>query len=496
MSTTPTVDSVNAQLPWASEMPAGPRLPRSRVLVMPPATIPISAVIVTFWVPLLAIALRLGSSGTGNVAYILAAGYALVGPRQSIVALFLAWFFNVINHGIAPVAGYAAIFRHFITACAFLAAIIHANRGRIRQTGMLVPVTGLLCGFLVIHSLLFSQQLDISLLKSISFAMCAMALVLSWASLGERDRALTQAFLFGMLGVIAIASIPFVFSPIGYFRNGRGFQGIQVHPQGFGPTMAMLAALLISQSLTERRVRLWKGLLSVLAMAWVYLSQARIGALALVAGVALGALGELIRAWFSRRLARDPVRRGRLIGFGSLALLGALIASPWIADNVWEFVAKGSKAESSVEAAFKSRGPKIDAMMRNIEQYPVWGIGFGALEGEDYFGLARDPVFGLPVMATVEKGVLPIAIVEETGIIGAIFTYPWILLLIIHAVRGGLVTGTICLAVLVTNVAEASLFSPGGQGLFQLMFATWAATSPPIALPATTAWRMRGRLAA
>jgi hypothetical protein len=291
MSTTPAVNSVNAQLPWASETPAGPRLPRSGVLMMPPATIPISAVIVTFWVPLLAIALRLGSSGTGNVAYILAAGYALVGPRQSIVALFLAWFFNVINHGIAPVAGYAAILRHFITACAFLAAIIHANRGRIRQTGMLVPATGLLCGFLVIHSLLFSQQLDISLLKSISFAMCAMALVLSWASLGERDRALTQAFLFGMLGVIAIASIPFVFSPIGYFRNGRGFQGIQVHPQGFGPTMAMLAALLISQSLTERRVRLWKGLLSVLAMAWVYLSQARIGALALVAGVALNAQG-------------------------------------------------------------------------------------------------------------------------------------------------------------------------------------------------------------
>jgi hypothetical protein len=190
------------------------------------------------------------------------------------------------------------------------------------------------------------------------------------------------------------------------------------------------------------------------------------------------------------------VRRGRLIGFGSLALLGALIASPWIADNVWEFVSKGSKAESAVEAAFKSRGKKIDAMMRNIEQYPVWGIGFGALEGEDYFGLARDPVFNLPVMATVEKGVLPIAIVEETGIIGALFTYPWILLLIVHAVRGGLVTGTICLAVLVTNVAEASLFSPGGQGLFQLMFATWAATSPPIALPATTAWRMRGRLAA
>lgn len=496
MQTAPTVEAVNAQLPGASQTSAGLRLPHSHSLAAAPMAIPISAVLFTFWLPLLAIALRLASSGSGNVAYVLAAGYALVGPRQSIVALFLVWFFNVINHGIAPIAGYAAILRHLVTVCAFLAAIVHANRGRIRETGMLVPTSSLLCGFLVIHSLLFSQQLDISLLKSISFSMTVMALVLSWGSLGERDRAVTQVFLFGMLGVIAIASIPFVASSVGYFQNGRGFQGIQVHPQGFGPTMGVLAALLIAQSLTERSLRLWKGLLALLAMAWVYLSQARIGALALVAGVTLGALGEAVRAGLSRHLVKNHVRRSRLIGFGSLALLGALIASPWIADKAWEFVTKGSKAESAAEAALKSRGKKIDGMMRNIEQYPVWGIGFGALEGEDYFGLVRDPVFGLPVMATVEKGVLPIAIVEETGVIGALFTYPWIVLLITHAVRGGLVTGTVCAAVLVTNVAEASLFSPGGQGLFQLIFATWAATAPPIARPPALALPMRSRLAA
>jgi hypothetical protein len=495
MSSTTPAEVVAAQSSWASEMPAGSRRSPRGVLETPNAAIRISAIFVTFWVPLLAIALRLASSGTGNIAYIVAAGYALTGPRQSIVALFLTWFFNVINHGIAPAAGYAAFLRHVITLCAFVGAIAHSNR-RIRQAGSLVPATAILCGFLVIHSLLFSQQIDISLLKSISFSMTAMALVLNWASLGERDRALTQAFLFGMLGVIAIASIPFVASSIGYFRNGRGFQGIQVHPQGFGPTMAVLAALLISQSLTERRIRLWKGLLATLAMAWVYLSLARIGALALVAGVTFGAVGEAIRGWFSTLPARNAVRRGRLIGFGSLALLAALIASPWIADNVWEFVAKGSKAESAVEAALKSRGNKIDAMMQNIDQHPVWGIGFGAVEGEDYFGLVRDPVFGLPVMATIEKGVLPIAIIEETGIVGALFTYPWLFLLIVRSIRGGLVSGTVSAAVLVTNVAEASLFSPGGQGLFQLLFAIWAATAPPIVAPRATATRGRSRLAA
>jgi len=496
MSTANTVDDAGSHIALASDTPVRVVPSRPRYLSGDAAALPISAVLVTLWVPLLAIAMRIAPIGTGNAAYILAAGYAFVGPRQSIVALFLAWFFNVMNHGIAPIAGYAAILRHMVTACAFLAAVIHANPARIRQTGMLVPATGILCGFLVIHSLLFSQQLDISLLKSISFAMTAMALVLSWASLGERDRALTQAFLFGMLGLIAVASLPFVASPTGYFRNGRGFQGIQVHPQGFGPTMAVLAAVLISQSLTERSVRLWKGGLVMLAMAWVYLSQARIGALALVAGVSLGAVGETVRAWLSRRPTRNPVRRARLVGLGSLALLAVLVASPWIAESAWQFVTKGSKAESTVEAAFKSRGGKIEDMMLNIEQYPAWGTGFGVLAGEDYFALARDPIFGLPVMATVEKGVLPLAIIEETGIVGALFTYPWIFLLITRSIRGGLVAGTVCAAVLITNVAEANLFSPGGQGLFQLICVTWAATTPPIAVPAAADGRTRRRLAA
>jgi hypothetical protein len=32
--------------------------------------------------------------------------------------------------------------------------------------------------------------------------------------------------------------------------------------------------------------------------------------------------------------------------------------------------------------------------------------------------------------------------------------------------------------VLITNVAEACLFSPGGQGMFQIVIAMWAATVP------------------
>jgi len=83
-------------------------------------------------------------------------------------------------------------------------------------------------------------------------------------------------------------------------------------------------------------------------------------------------------------------------------------------------------------------------------------------------------------MATVEKGVMPMAVVEETGFLGARVTYPWLILLMVRAAKGGLVPSIVFWTVLATNIAEANFFSPGGQGMFQLIFATWGCTAPPI----------------
>lgn len=449
-----------------------------------PSAVPtISTVALAFWVPTVALIMRLISGLSGNAAYGLIAVWALLGPWQAVIALYLCWFFNVLNHGVAPVAGMAAILRHAITVTAFVSVMFHSGFRSRRPTGFLLPLTFLLCGFLIIHSMLFSEQADVSVMKAISFTMTVTALSLGWAVMSDRERKLAEWFIFGTLGLSAIASIPLAAHPIGYLRNGRGFQGIQVHPQGFGPTMGVLAAMLLAQGFTDRKLKLWKAGLLGLAVVWVYLSQARIGALSLVAGAVLGIGSEIIRSWFAAHPARNPLSRFRLAGAALISLVVGLSVAPLVADRVMEFVTKGSTSESVYEAAMKSRGWKIEEMMANIEQKPALGAGFGVLPGGDYYAIVRDPIFDLPVMATVEKGVLPLAIVEETGVLGALFTYPWLITLIIRAVRGGVVTGTVCWSVLVTNLAEANLFAPGGQGMFQLMLALWAATAPPIAPP-------------
>jgi hypothetical protein len=454
------------------------------------------AVLSAFWIPLIAVVLRLASSATGNASYVLIAAYALVGPRQAIVSLYLCWLFNMINHGLAPVAGLAAILRHLTIFCAFLSVLLHGS-GRARgKADWLVPATVVLCGYLIIHSLLFSQQTDVSLLKAISFSMTVVALTVGWSSLAEKERRLTELFLFGSLGAIAVASVPFVASPIGYYRNGQGFQGILVHPQNFGPSMAVLAALLMSQSLAGKKLRLSSGVLLAICVVSIYLSKARIAGLALVGGLVLGVGCEVIRAWLARRRSRESLRMSRLALGATIALLVAIAAGPWIASQLSDFIRKGSRAETVTEAALQSRGRKIDGMMANIEHHPLFGIGFGIDAGTDYFLIQRDPVFGLPVMATVEKGVMPVAVIEETGIIGALITYPWLLLLLFRAVRGGMITDTVFWSVLVTNIAEACLFSPGGQGMFQLIFAIWASTAPTEQVHANQSRRGTARRAA
>lgn len=70
-----------------------------------------------------------------------------------------------------------------------------------------------------------------------------------------------------------------------------------------------------------------------------------------------------------------------------------------------------------------SRGFLIARMFSNIEEHPFVGIGFGVSSTPEEMNITYDPIFGAPLSAPVEKGVLPVAIIEEFGFFlgGSIF---------------------------------------------------------------------------
>ena len=118
-------------------------------------------------------------------------------------------------------------------------------------------------------------------------------------------------------------------------------------------------------------------------------------------------------------------------------------------------------------------------MKSNINRYPLTGIGFGiGSTPHARANVQRDAIFGLPMMATIEKGVLPVMILEELGIPLGCLVYLWIGTLAFAATRGGILPISVFASVMLSNVAEAAFLSPGGVGLLSILLVAWAATEP------------------
>ena len=117
-------------------------------------------------------------------------------------------------------------------------------------------------------------------------------------------------------------------------------------------------------------------------------------------------------------------------------------------------------------------------MWENIEAQPWRGIGFGLASDPATMVVDRDPILDLPTGATIEKGVMPIAVLEELGAFGFIAVMLWLWMLISRAARGGGMTAlAVFYTALLLNMGESVLFSPGGMGLLFLILIGWAASA-------------------
>jgi hypothetical protein len=438
-----------------------------------------------FWVPILVLALRFAPGGINHLAYLFLFCYAFAGRRQAILSLYLLCLCNVATHAFGGPPGLAAIYRHLITfAAAASMMVVHVGgQPRSCATGAIAATAGL-CTLLFGHSLTLSENSPVSLLKVFSFTLVILTLLIGWSKLNQRDRALLERQIWGTLIGLTVLGFPLAFTGYGYVTTKIGFQGLLSHSQTLGPVMGVLAVFLLMTWMTMRRFSWLTVVVMLLALASVYFSAARIGALVVVAGMTAGMLSGI-----AIRFRNAPrVLKRRLVLVATAAVMVLIVAGPRIAAIVQDFVAKGDVQDygqpgvSLSEEAMQSRGFLIEAMMRNIERKPLTGIGFGvAMEGGSSGRIERDPIFGLPIMATVEKGVMPIALVEELGIPFASLFALWFLMLFVMAARGGAVNLALFTAALTTNVAEACFFSPGGMGLFFLVVITMAATGGPAA---------------
>lgn len=413
-----------------------------------------------FWVVLVALAwFAPGSFGLAICVGI--ALHSLRGPRRSVEALGMLALLIVLGNTSISLGRWIVLFAAFGR---MLWDGVFAGEGVPRMAYMLL--------------LFFAVVLPLSIVSS-SFPLVS-SLKLTTFTLGTavtvtgfyRTRHLADywlSWLFTLGAFILLASLPLYGLPEGYTRNGVGFQGILSHPQTFGPVVAPITALVTGLYFFRERTS-WVVLLCVgLGIAGMYLSLSRTSLLAFVlAGLLTTAVG------FGFKPDTWAVDLGRALGrpavmLGILAAL-ALAAVQWtsIQSELGSFLAKDGESASVVQALEESRGGLMSQSMANFRTKPLTGIGFGAPSDPVRFArsLERGP-YGIPLSASVEKGFMPTAVLEETGLIGALLTVGLLVVLFMPAVQHPDPTLFWMMgASLFVNFGEMVFFSVGGMGFF------------------------------
>jgi hypothetical protein len=168
----------------------------------------------------------------------------------------------------------------------------------------------------------------------------------------------------------------------------------------------------------------------------------------------------------SRRNITIPIKRTTTLGIaGVMAVAVLLMFSGSTQEIAREYVLKGGK-ESATEAFADSRGRGASSQWQNFLKKPLTGNGFGVYaDGHFPGGIVR--LWGIPISASVEKGFLPTALPEETGLIGlAVFLW-FFVTLVRKAISGRKGPWTaLFFTCLYLNLGEYVFFSVGGIGLY------------------------------
>lgn len=416
-----------------------------------------------------AIVLRLIGGDVANISYFFLACYALFGRAQIIQSLALLWFFSAISPAIAPDASSASICRYITMLGAVISLSLHGWTYKGRLIASRSILTTLVFGLLIIlHSILFSRMLEISILKILSWVTITVTLLSSWGGLDSKQRTQLEMQLFGGLALIMLASLPLVFADIGYLNNGIGFQGALNQSQTFGLAVVFLGSWLIGR-LTYKSSRyhlLTIGLLGV-CLVFAILSEARTAGFALVLAL-IGASSLL--------LPTLKITFKKIIWAFILASTISVIGVSQ-SDRLVGYIYKRDNAANLIEIFMQSRGILLNPMIENIVENPATGIGFGVASNISLSSVTRDGLFGLPISAPIEKGTLPVAVLEELGIFGFIAVVAWIWVISVFAVQAGFPQFFVLLTLLLTNLGESTLFSVGGIGLLLLILLTWSITA-------------------
>lgn len=390
--------------------------------------------------------------------------WAVFGPSQAIRALSLGITIKYLN---SAVFAYTGLEGTLAWALLFISAI-RVLPFVVQRVSVVLPIFVFSIPVAML-SLTTSEWPEISIMKLIAFTFGALTALTAFGALKETERDLIRRWFFSLFISIIVLSLPTLFFPaIAHARAAEaGFQGILNHPQAFGIFLAPVSAWLLTGVLFRPK-KIQKVQLAVVIGLFMLILLS--GARTALVTVLLSVTATFMVVVFIKNKERIMARPSRAVAIGA-GILGCLLIVALISTSVEKsltgFVFKGeSKSDDVGEAFHASRGKGAEIQWKNFMTKPLTGHGLGIYPGE----MRRDNVvefMGIPISAPVEKGFLPTAILEETGIIGTVSFLILLFVLARRAIKASDIRWcSFFFACIFINIGEVVIFSVGGIGFF------------------------------
>lgn len=425
----------------------------------------------SFWrLAILVLVLRVLPAPAGFLAYVIVMLYGLRGGRHAIEAILLSWYLTLANAAIFGEVIGGTIGR-FMVIFGVAAAVMMKQKAR--RGGAEVQATVVLGAFILLHSLLFSSVTTISFLKGIMWSLSVLSMVIAFNSLSEDEFRITEQHIYSFLALLVFLCIPtYMLLPEATMPGYSYLRGMLSHSQATGVLASLVAVWAFSRIIDGQHGTSREFLILGLGLVTAFLSGSRTGLLSVV----LCAIGITLMASYQGRRPLQHLIKGAsnpLVTFGLAAMfVAAILNSGTLMNSLSDFLDKNSRAESLAAAFDDSRGNLVETMMENIREDPLVGIGFGIASNPRE--MIVEEMGGIPISAVVEKGVTYLAVWEELGLLGVILFIYWVLAVLSKAKSADLAQLGLLLCILFQNVAEASLFSAGGNGLLQILLIGYA----------------------
>lgn len=347
---------------------------------------------------------------------------------------------------------------------------------------------GLLYGYLVVAAISSEQGWcpPVSYMKLLQFVLFWTMVIALTSLLAQSDQAIVQvrmAFLFFAV-IILLGSAATLFVPgIGYSMYNRYafdgqsitveelgsfsfFSGVALHSQALAPMLACFNAWVLCDMLfvQKKMTRLHLAMLAV-APILLYKTHSRTGLLAYV--TSLGIIGFVLLP--KAKIARMFRNRVRQIMYGGLLVLMVAAVVMEVRDHTmtsWLRKRDVSQIEEDdrgmMEALTASRQGTNEQNLYDFRQNMLLGKGFQTME---WHGKAYQAGLISIWSAPVEKGVLPMMILGETGVVGASAFLVFLFCFYGTCLsRRYVATLALFTTVLVANLGEAIFFAPSAIG--------------------------------